>query len=284
LVAMDPEVRRQTEISIVTHATKILPELGRTNVLRYPGAPGTELLRKVVSNLRENLCIKKINIVFDHKIDCNVSCEYLENLRSFSAQECLRLLISPSASGIPSQITATTAFNLAVECVSSNYLVLWEHDHLFQQKIDWDLIQAAFDSGAKMVRFNRRINKTVVDLVPECVTDSSISQKLCRTDYYCNGPFVAEKLWVRDLFRLATRNPPLFSAPFGAFVEGPVNQIMMRDRFNMPEQDFYRVYPIYLYGGLGALPVVSHFGDFPGRRARWTKRFKQLLGLADPAG
>ena len=275
---------KNTEVSIVTHATKILPELGRTDILKYPGAPGTKLLRKVVCNLREYLCVEKINIVFDHKIDCSISCEYLKNLRKFSAEEHLRLLISPSASGIPSQITATKAFALAVECVSSDFVILWEHDHLFDQKVDWELIQLAFNSGAKMVRFNRRTNRSVPDLVPECVTELSISKRLCRTDYYCNGPFVANKLWVRDLFRLATRNPPLFSAPFGAFVEGPINQIMMRDRLNLLEHDFYSTYPIYLYGGLEALPVVSHFGDFPGRRARWTKRIKQLLRLADPAG
>ena len=71
---------------------------------------------------------------------------------------------------------------------------------------------------------------------------------------------------------------------FGGFVEGPVSRQMMADEFNLSHSEFRRKYPIYLYGDVGAPPLIDHFGDFPGRRARWTKRIKQWLGLADPAG
>jgi len=267
------------EIAIITHATKILPELGRSDVLKYPGAPGTELLLKVVCNLNDSLGMAPMNIIFDHKIDCSISCQYLSNLRLFCEEHSVRLFISPSAAAIPSQITATNAFDLAVNYSQSEYVLLWEHDHLFHEEVDWDLIQLAFDSGAKMVRFNRRINKSVSDLVPETLEELPISPNLCRTDYYCNGPFIADRKWLRELFKCAVVNPPEFSAPFGAFVEGPVNRVMLRDRFNLSADDYNELYPIYLYGGLNADPIVSHFGDFPGRRARWTKGLKQLLGF-----
>ncbi len=54
---------------------------------------------------------------------------------------------------------------------------------------------------------------------------------------------------------------------------------MLRDRFNLFADDYNELYPIYLYGGLNADPIVSHFGGFPGRRARWTKGLKPLLGF-----
>jgi hypothetical protein len=274
---MTPNVYENIEVSIVTHATKILPELGRKDTLKYPGAPKTELLSDVIKNIKTRLGLSLFNIVFDHKIDCNISQEYLENLRTFCKEEGLRLVISPSASRIPSQITATNAFNLAVRSARSNYVMLWEHDHLFGQDVEWDLIQLAFDSGAEMLRFNRRENKSTMDQVPEQVSRLSISERLCRTDYYCNGPFIARRDWVQDLFQCTLSSPPSFSGPFGAFIEGPINQIMMRDRFNIDDQEYYKKYPIFLYGGVGEQPIVSHFGDFPGRRARWSKKLRQMF-------
>ena len=257
------------DIAVITHATKTLPELGRSDVLAYPGAPNTDLLSKVVDNLRNFTGLNKISIVFDHKVDCDISCAYLANLRLFCQEQQLRLLVSPSALAMPSQQTATHAFHLASCASESPYLLLWEHDHLFHEVIDWHRIQQAMDHGAAMIRFNRRPNHSVVGSVPEMVEACEFSEDLCRTDYYCNGPFIARRSWLKPLFDLALREPPSWNGCFGGFVEGPINRTMLADRYNKSEEEYRHLYPIYLYGGLNAQPIVSHFGEFLGRRGRW---------------
>ncbi len=257
------------DIAVITHATKTLPELGRSDVLAYPGAPNTDLLSTVVDNLRNFTGLSKISIVFDHKVDCDISCAYLANLRLFCQEKELRLLVSPSALVMPSQQTATHAFHLASCASESPYLLLWEHDHLFHEAIDWHRIQQAMDHGAAMIRFNRRPNHSVVGSVPEMVEACGFSEDLCRTDYYCNGPFIARRSWLKPLFDLALREPPSWNGCFGGFVEGPINRRMLADCHNKSEEEYRHLYPIYLYGGLNAQPIVSHFGEFLGRRGRW---------------
>jgi len=257
------------DIAVITHATKTLPELGRSDVLAYPGAPKTELLLKVVDNLKRYTGLKAISIVFDHKVDCAISCAYLDNLRLFCQEQQLRLLISPSALAMPSQQTATHAFHLAGSASESTFLMLWEHDHLFHEAIDWDRIQKAMDHGAAMIRFNRRPNSSVQGSVPETVQACDFSADLCQTDYYCNGPFIARRSWLQPLFDLALREPPTWNGCFGGFVEGPINRAMLADRYNRSDDEYRSLYPIYLYGGLDAVPIVSHFGEFLGRKGRF---------------
>jgi len=76
-------IRDQCTVIIVTHATKTLPELGRKDTLVYPGAPKTELLSKVVTNIVEFTGLSNVLIALDHKVDCQISLQYLNNLRQY---------------------------------------------------------------------------------------------------------------------------------------------------------------------------------------------------------
>jgi hypothetical protein len=51
-------------------------------------------------------------------------------------------------------------------------------------------------------------------------------------------------------------------------MEGPINRAMLADRYNRSDEEYRSLYPIYLYGGLDAAPVMSHFGEFLGRKGR----------------
>jgi len=267
-MAMEHSIRDQCTVLIITHATKTLPELGRKGTLVYPGAPKTELLSKVLANIMEFTGLSNILIAFDHKVDCQVSLQYLNNLRQFCEANPCQLFVSPSALSMPSQLTATQAFVDALEAVQTDYFLLWEHDHVFTESIDWSILDSAFHHKAEMIRFNRRRNIAEVGPVPETPIPCSFSDNLCRTNFYCNGPFIASTQWCRDLYGKSQRFIPHWNGCFGGFIEGPINQYMLKQELNLSSEEFCREFPIYLYGAMGAFPIVSHFGDFPGRRTR----------------
>ncbi|MCS5706460.1 hypothetical protein NZK27_09660 [Synechococcus sp. FGCU-3] len=268
-------IKEGTEVLVVTHASKTLPELGRSDVLFYPGAPKVEMLERVLDNILTCAKLGQGIIAMDYKVDCRVSWEYRENL----AKMCLsrpeyRLFLSPSSLAIPSQLTATTNIWESLKCSSANYILLWEHDHLFTGQVDWDLVDLAFESGAQMLRFNRRTNLPCAGSIPEDISPVSFSADLCKTNYYCNGPFIASRRWLLRLLASSLGQVPFWNGPFGGFVEGPINQLMYREWLNLDSESFNKKYPILLYGGVGAHPIVSHFGDFPGRKAKlisWLK-------------
>jgi hypothetical protein len=261
----------------VTHASKTLPEFGRKDILKYPGAPGVDLIRDVIDNVEKYAAIAKKTIVFDHKVDCDTSCLYLKNLVVFCQQKNINLKVSPSALAMPSQITASNAFFMAVDQCKSEHLLLWEHDHLFLEYLNWDVIESAFSAGFKMVRFNRSVNRNQGDYVRETISALPGLSGLCRTNYYCNGPFVAKTEWCKALFKQSKVAIPSWNGCFGGFIEGPINRLMVADELNLSSDDFRSKYPICLYGDEGSSPVVTHFGDFPGRRARLLARIKSSL-------
>jgi len=268
---------------IVTHASKNAVEQGIKKPLLYPGAPNTFLLEGVLDNLLDKTGLDDVVIAFDHKMDCSLSKSYLSNLKSLSARRGLRLVVSASSLSMPSQLTATAAFCRGVHAVRSKYVLFFEHDHLFRSSLDWSIVDMAFEGGAKMIRFNRRLN--ISDWQgEEVVQKCEFSDQICETNAYCNGPFIAHTSYCSDLFGVANSQIPNWNGMFGGFVEGPVMRQMLSDEFNLGAEEFRERYPIYLYGPVGAPPLIDHFGDFPGRRARWTKRIKQWLGLADSAG
>lgn len=270
-------IRDQCTVIIVTHATKTLPELGRKDTLVYPGAPKTELLSKVVTNIVEFTGLSNVLIALDHKVDCQISLQYLNNLRQYCDANPCRLFISPSALSMPSQLTATQVFVDALKAVQTDYFLLWEHDHMFINSIDWSILDSAFCNKVEMVRFNRRANIAVSGSVPETLMRSAFSHNLCQTNYYCNGPFIAATQWCRDLYSKCLRFIPHWNGCFGGFIEGPINQYMLKQELNLSSEEFCREFPIYLYGAMGASPIVSHFGDFPGRKARMWRAMSRYL-------
>jgi len=276
-------VRANAQVLIITHASKNVSEQGIKDPLFYPGAPHTHLLEKVLDNIEQCAGLTDVVIAFDHKIDCAISRAYFDNLKEFCDRKKARLVLSPSCLLMLNQLTATAAFKRGIDAVDGDYVMFFEHDHLFRAGLDWQLIDRAINVGAQMVRFNRRANKSDpggVEVVTPCVSLDG----MCETNYYCNGPFLAKTRFCSGLFELAERQIPTWNGMFGGFVEGPLTRQMIADEFNLGHAEFRRKYPIYLYGGMGVPPLIEHFGDFPGRRGRWAKRIKRWLLRADSAG
>jgi hypothetical protein len=270
------EVKANTQVLIITHASKNVSEQGIKDPLVYPGAPRTHLLEQVFDNLEQRIGLTDAVISFDHKIDCDTSRMYLQNLRSFCERRRARLIVSPSSLQMHNQLTATAAFLRGIRAISSEYVLLFEHDHFFLDSVDWSTVDLAFAGGIDLLRFNEFDNTSKPEMF-EVVSPSSISDQLCETNYYCNKPYLAKTQFCKQLFELAERDVPNWNGHFGSLVEGPIMRQMMADEFNLSREEFRRRYPIALYGPLGAPPMIEHFGVFPGRRARWTKALKSWL-------
>jgi len=269
-----PDVCGACTALIVTHASKCSPELGDKSVLYYPGAPQTDLLKKVISNIRSSIGIYKFLICIDHKIDCHVSLAYLENLRSLCVDGDIRLIISPSAVKVPSQVSATHAFYRGICAVSSDNVLFFEHDHLFLSSIDQNIVNRAFARGCKLLRFNRSQN---INTDFEILVNSENIEGVCETNMYCNGPFIADTKFCRRLFRIAMLGIPYWNGHFGGHIEGPISREIMFDFYNLSRSEFRTKYPIYMYGSIGFHPAIVHFGDFTGRKGRLISLVKKLL-------
>ena len=276
-------VKVNTRLLIITQASKNVAEQGIKDPLLYPGAPNTSLLDQVFDNLQQQIDLVDAVIAFDHKIDCSVSRLYLENLRAFCERRGAQLVVSPSSLLMSNQVTATAAFMRGIRAIQSDYVLFFEHDHLFLRPLDWQIVDRAFNAGVEMLRFNEGANRRRDDW-REAIHPAEFLDQICETNYYCNKPFLARTAFCRELFELAERQVPTWNGLFGGFVEGPVMRQITADEFNLSREQFRKRYPIYLYGPMGAPPMIEHFGIFPGRRARWTKRIKQWLRQADPAG
>ena len=269
-------VKANTQVLIITHASKNVSEQGIRDPLVYPGAPHTHLLEKVFNNLDERIGLTDAVIAFDHKVDCSISRMYLDNLRDFCQRRRLRLVVSPSSLQMHNQLTATAAFLRGIRAIETDYVLFFEHDHFFLETVDWSIVDQAFAGGIGLLRFNEFDNLSKPEMF-EVVTPSSISDQLCETNYYCNKPYIATTQLCKQLFELAERDVPNWNGHFGSLVEGPIMRQIMADEFNLSHEEFRRRYPIALYGPLGAPPMIEHFGVFPGRRTRWTKALKSWL-------
>ena len=269
-------VKSNTRLLIITHASKNVSEQGLKDPLLYPGAPHTDLLEKVLNNLEQRLNLVDAVISFDHKIDCPISRSYFDNLRNFCSNRGIRLVLSPSSLLMSNQLTATSAFKRGIDAIDSDYVLFFEHDHLFRSDLDWQIVDRAFNGGAQMLRFNRRVNQSDPNSI-EVIRPCTFMQEICETNKYCNGPFLAKTRFCAELFELGSQQVPTWNGMFGGFVEGPVGRQMIADEFNMGYDKFREKYPIYLYGPINAAPLIDHFGDFPGRRARWARHLKRLL-------
>ena len=269
-------VKASTQILIITHASKNVSEQGLKDPLIYPGAPHTKLLEQVFENLDQCIGLSNAVISFDHKIDCPISLQYLENLRIFSDRHHARLVVSPTSLQMHNQLTATAAFLRGIRAIDAEHVLLFEHDHYFLHEVDWGWVDSAFAAGMKMLRFNEFSNISRPESF-ECVSAIPATNEFCETNYYCNKPYLAKTVFCRQLFELAERDVPTWNGHFGSLVEGPIMRQIMADEFNLSHEEFRRRYPIALYGPLGAPPMIEHFGVFPGRRARWTKALKSWL-------
>lgn len=269
-------VKASTQILIITHASKNVSEQGLKDPLIYPGAPHTKLLEQVFENLDRCIGLTNAVISFDHKIDCPISLQYLENLRIFCERHHARLVVSPTSLQMHNQLTATAAFLRGIRAIDSEHVLLFEHDHYFLHEVDWGWVDSAFAAGMKMLRFNEFSNTSRPESF-ECVLPFLATNEFCETNYYCNKPYLAKTEFCRQLFELAERDVPTWNGHFGSLVEGPIMREIMADEFNLCHEEFRRRYPIVLYGPLGAPPMIEHFGVFPGRRARWTKALKSWL-------
>ena len=259
---------------IVTHASKTSPELGKGKALYYPGAPRTDLLKSVISNIVASTNITKFIVCVDHKIDCDVSKKYYENLKIFCADNGFDLIVSPSALRVPSQVSATYAFYRGISALSTDYVLFFEHDHLFTDVVDFNVVNQAFANGCKLLRFNEFKNS---DTEFESLTEPELLKGVCETNMYCNKPFLAEKSFCQELFKIAITDIPYWNGHFGGHVEGPISREIMFDYYNLPYSDFRLKYPIFVYGPKGMPPTIEHFGVFTGRKGRIVALARRLL-------
>ena len=259
--------QNNTEVLIVTTAIKNISEKRNGMLVTPLGIDEDNYILKVINNIRVNTNIDKFTVVIDHKINSSLSERYLNVLKKIKN---INLVVSPSCITMPSQLTATMAFKLGIKNISKDYLLFWEHDHLFKESISWEIIKKCFEGNGKMIGFNRNINdknsfhffvEGKSQLFPEL---SNLDKNLLYFPMYSNGPFIAEKKFCEDLWNETFFEIPSWNGYFGGFIEGPVEQRIIQDLFNLDLSEFKEKYPIYLYGGFNFDPIVFHFGDHKG--------------------
>ena len=258
------------EALIVTTNVKYMPEFNRNSIASSVETKNENFLLNVINNIKKHININNFLIVHDLKIDNKESLIYQEKISGFCKKEGIRLITSPSSIKIPSQISATIAFKNGINNIEKDYLLFWEHDHFFTRSVNWELIYDCFQNGGKMMRFNRKINKInksykivkgIIDNF-ELITDSKFNKDILKTNLYTNGPFISEKKYCLNLWQNVNFKYPSWNGHFGGFIEGPVNQKMLSDEFNLSEAEFRKIYPIFLYGGHNFKPLVKHQGNY----------------------
>ena len=263
--------KENIEALIVTSKVKYVPEFNENVLCNSVQTDDADYIPKLLKNITQYTDIIKFNIVHDFKIDNKYSIYYQKRLRDLSLRLGFRLITSPTSIKIPSQISATIAFKYGLKKLNSNYLLFWEHDHMFNNSIDWAIIDKCFANGGKMIRFNRKTNlinknfqlnkdKTIEHF--ETSNFSRIDKNLLKTNFYSNGPFISEKNFCEILWEEKNYEFPSWNGFFGGFIEGPVNQFMLAEQLNMEVSEFEKKYPIYLYGGDNFEPIVIHQGDY----------------------
>ena len=262
---------KNIEALIITSKVKYIPEFNSNTLCNSRQTEDINFIPKLLKNIERFSKINKFNIVHDFKIDNKYSIIYQEKLKMLSNKLGFRLITSPSSIRIPSQISATIAFKYGLNKIKSNYFLFWEHDHTFIDEVNWMTIDNCFKNGGKMIRFKRHINSIQKDFkrnkdgtIEHFATSnlSGFDDNILKTNFYSNGPFISEKSFCKKLWAETNYEFPNWNGFFGGFIEGPVNQFMLCEEFNLDNEEFNNKYPIYLYGGDKFEPIVKHKGDY----------------------
>ena len=123
-----------------------------------------------------------------------------------------------------------------------------------------------------MIKFNRLKNNinSKKNLQKELILEKGITNQLfdsihgdlIETNFYCNGPFISETDFCKDLWENVNYQIPNWNGSFGGFIEGPVNQKMLEVQLNEDEDSFRKKYPLFVYGGQSFDPIVIHRGNY----------------------
>ena len=257
---------------LITSAIKSIPEIRKNMHSISRVAKDLNFIEETLENIKKFSGINKFLIVHDFKIDSEISKIHNENLFKLKNKYKFDLFISPSSLAMPSQLTASNAFKLGISKIKSKYLLFWEHDHLFIKEVDWDLVSKSFINGGKLTKFNRQKNtiNSKKELQKELILKKGLINQffesnykdLVSTNYYCNGPFIAETDFCEKLWNNVNYEIPNWNGSFGGFIEGPVNQKMLEIQLNQTEDNFRKKYPLFVYGDKSFDPIVIHRGDY----------------------
>lgn len=245
-------------VCIPTHALKI-EQIGPYKNYKQTNytAPSTKLVETAINSVSKKLTEYNLKFIIglDHKLDDNISVDYLTNLKKI---ECSNIKVTCVESKLEDKplttVTATKNFYNLVDLCESDYFLLWEHDWVFNSDIDQEQLNI-FDLDADMIRFNQNAN---VELHGEHLWIDEKTNRLF-TDYYCNNPFLtSKKFWYDKIVPIANEIPDWWGE-YGAFIEGPMkryrdNQLKYEDTKNK----YLNEYRICLYGKLNEESVISH--------------------------
>ena len=259
-------------VLIITSAIKSIPEIRKNMHAVSKVSEDLDFIEDTLENIKNFTGIEKYVIVHDFKIDSHYSKNHNNNLIKIKKKYNFDLFISPSCLAMPSQLTATNAFKLGIRQINSKYFLFWEHDHLFIKKVNWNIVYKAFKIGGKLIKFNRSKNEvnSKKNLQKELILKKGITNQLLEsnhsnlveTNFYCNGPFISETDFCKELWNNVNYEIPNWNGSFGGFIEGPVNQKMLEIQLNQTEDNFRKKYPLFVYGDKSFDPIVIHRGDY----------------------
>ena len=259
-------------VLIITSAIKSIPEIRKNMHAISKVSEDLNFIEDTLENIKNFSGLEKYIIVHDFKIDSYYSKTHNNNLIKLQKKYNFDLLTSPSCLAMPSQLTATNAFKLGIRQINSKYFLFWEHDHLFIKKVNWDIVYKSFKLGGKLIKFNRSKNEvnSTKNLQKELIFKKGLTNQLyesnhsnlVETNFYCNGPFISETDFCKELWNNVNYQIPSWNGSFGGFIEGPVNQKMLEIQLNQNEDDFRKKYPLFVYGDKSFDPIVIHRGDY----------------------
>ncbi len=264
--------QNQITALIITSAVKNIPEI-RSNMHAVSKlSDDLNFIDDTLDNIKKFSGIDNFFIVHDFKIDSRYSKIHNDNLNKIKKKYNFNLLNSPSCMAMPSQLTASNAFKLGISKISSPYFLFWEHDHLFINKVNWEIVSKSFESGGKLIKFNRSKNiiNSKRESQKELILNKGITNQLFESDqsdlvetnFYCNGPFISETNFCKRLWKNVNYDIPNWNGSFGGFIEGPVNQKMLEDQLNNNSDEFREKYPLFVYGDKSFEPIVIHRGQY----------------------
>ena len=259
-------------VLIITSAIKSIPEIRKNMHAISKVSEDLDFIEDTLENIKNFSGLEKYIIVHDFKIDSHYSKTHNKNLIKIQKKYNFDLFTSPSCLAMPSQLTATNAFKLGIRQINSKYFLFWEHDHLFIKKVNWDIVYKSFKLGGKLIKFNRSKNavNSKKNLQKELILKKGITNQLfesnhsnlVETNFYCNGPFISETDFCKELWNNVNFEIPNWNGSFGGFIEGPVNQKMLEIQLNQTEDNFRKKYPLFVYGDKSFDPIVIHRGDY----------------------
>ena len=103
----------------------------RGMLLTPRGIDKSDFMTNVINNIKSNTQIVNFTIVHDYKFDSI----YSKLSGNTSEYHGINLIVSPTSIRMPSQLSASLAFKLGLKNLSKDYLLFWEHDHLFVEKL-----------------------------------------------------------------------------------------------------------------------------------------------------